>query len=315
MNRSHILDGIIFVGGPPRSGTTFAAKSLNLHPVLVTAIDDHVYECWGLYYYRERSGLVQELRSRDLTPEEAQQILKNHLIDNDQLVGVASSDKVKSFNQVAKRSSGEVRSILDNDLERHSIPLAQFPGKWRLCLKSPEISFVLPQLARHFPCAKFVLVYRSIIEIAESMYRIGNVVKRFPVYHKRWIQEKKGNGELLLPPGIPGDWNGLWQNTSDFQRCIIYAASYMHALMSGISKLSSERYFVYNHEHLRNSPRQIFQQLAEFLAVDVCGFQMAETQIKMESPSILAKLQEEYSAIEIALSLKKLTHKIESVSR
>ena len=102
MNATKILDKIIFVGGPPRSGTTYAVKSLNLHPAFVAAIDDHVYECWGLYYNRDRTGLVQELRSRQLIPEEAQRILKEHLIVDDQLIGVASSEKTKGFPHVLK---------------------------------------------------------------------------------------------------------------------------------------------------------------------------------------------------------------------
>jgi hypothetical protein len=44
MKATEILDHIIFVGRPPRSGTIFAVKSLNLHPACLAAIDDHVYE-------------------------------------------------------------------------------------------------------------------------------------------------------------------------------------------------------------------------------------------------------------------------------
>jgi len=44
MKATEILDHIIFVGRPPRSGTTFAVKSLNLHPACLAAIDDHVYK-------------------------------------------------------------------------------------------------------------------------------------------------------------------------------------------------------------------------------------------------------------------------------
>ena len=317
MKETEILNRIVFVGGPPRSGTTFAAKSLNLHPGFVTAIDDHVYECWGLYYYRERSGLVQELRLRQLSPEEAHKILKNHLFAADQLVGAAPSGKTKNFPRVAKSISlfpGSVRSVLDNDLVRHLIPLSQFSSDWRLCLKSPEISFVLPQLARNFPGAKFVLVYRPIVEIAESMYRIGNSVKRFRVYHKRWIEEKTEAGEFILPPGVPPEWNKLWQTASDFQRCVIYAASYLRGLLEGVSELACDRYFIFNHADLRNTPRQIFQSLAQFLLVEVSGFQTAEAHLKADKPMIEAQLEEEYSAIEAELDLKKITHKMESLS-
>ena len=317
MKATEILDHIIFVGGPPRSGTTFIAKSLNLHPAFVAAIDDHVYECWGLYYNRERTGLVQELRSRLLCPEDAQKILKNHLFADDQMVGAAPSDKTKDFPRVAKNMTlfpSAVRSILDNDLVRHSIPLSQFSANWRLCLKSPEISFVLPQLASHFPVAKFVLIYRPIIEIAESMFRLGNMVKRFPVYHRRWVGEKSEDGKFIPPPGVPPEWNKLWYRVSDFQRCVIYAASYLRGLLEGVNELACDRYFVYNHADLRKAPRQIFQSLARFLYVEVSGFQMSEANIKADKPLIELQLEKEYSAIEAELALKKITHKIESLN-
>jgi hypothetical protein len=136
MKEIEILDRTIFVGGPPRSGTTFAAKSLNLHPGIVTAIDDHVYECWGLYYYRDRVGLVQKLRTGTLSTEEVKNTLKNHLFENDRLIGAAPSTKTMNYPQVSKIESlfpGSVRSELDKDLGSHSIPLEDFPNEWRLC--------------------------------------------------------------------------------------------------------------------------------------------------------------------------------------
>ncbi|MBP1711743.1 MAG: hypothetical protein H6Q49_1945 [Deltaproteobacteria bacterium] len=44
MKATENLGHIIFVAGPPCSGTAFAVKSLNLHPACLAAIDDHVYE-------------------------------------------------------------------------------------------------------------------------------------------------------------------------------------------------------------------------------------------------------------------------------
>ncbi len=316
MTKKEILNHIVFVGGPPRSGTTFAARSLNLHPGFISAIDDHVYECWGLYQYRKRCGLVQDIRERSLLQEEARKILAKYLFANACLIGAAPSDKTKGFSLVDARHSlfpSLIRSVLDSESLRFSVPLSQFSDKWRLCLKSPEISFVLPQLARYFPNAKFILVYRPIVEIAESMYRLGNMVKRFSVYHKRWMEEKNETGELITPPGVPDEWNNLWQSASDFQRCVVYTASYMRGLLQGIGDPDSDRYFVYNHRNLQKFPRHVFGQMARFLAVDVSGFQAAETQLKTESPLIPPQLEEEYAQIEAKLALKKITHQMDSL--
>ena len=317
MNEIEIIDRTIFVGGPPRSGTTFAAKSLNHHPGIVAAIDDHVYECWGLYYYRDRVGLVQELRARNLTSEEVKESLKNHLITDNQLIGAAPSIKTADCSQVAKIDSpypGSVRSVLDKDLGRHVIPLEQFSNSWRLCLKSPEISFVLPQLAGHFPDSRFVLVYRPVSEIAESMYRIGNLVKRFPVFHQRWLQEKDDSGKLLPPPGVPAEWNILWQKASDFQRCVVYAASYIRGMLEGVNQLSPERYLIYNHADLRNAPDRIYQRLADFLNIDASGFQTAVTQLKTDLPSIPPGLTDEYFEVEAELALKMMIKQIATLA-
>lgn len=315
MEAAAIVKRIIFVGGPPRSGTTFAVKSLNLHPGFVAAIDDHVYECWGLYCYRDRVGLVQDLRTGQISPAEAQNALLNHLFADGRLVGAAPSGKTSAYPLAMKAGSpGFVRSLLDQDLLRHDIPLEKFSGAWRLCLKSPEISFVLPQLANHFPDAKIVLVYRPLIEIAESMFRIGNMVTRFPVFHKRWMLEKGNGGEWIPPPGVPAEWHGLWQSVSGFQRCVVYAASYLRGLLQGISEVAHDRYFIYNHASLRKSPGQIFQSLAKFLAVEASGFQIAEAQLRIESPLIPAQAKKEYAEIEREMALKQLMQQIEFVN-
>ncbi len=82
-----ILKRLILIGGPPRSGTTFAARSLNFHPQIMTAIDDLVYESWCLYYYRTRTGLVQMLRNGACGAVEIQQVLKEHLVRDGSVAG------------------------------------------------------------------------------------------------------------------------------------------------------------------------------------------------------------------------------------
>lgn len=316
MKPEELLERIIFVSGPPRSGTTFAVKSLNHHPAFIAAIDDHVYECWGLYYYRQRCGLVHEMRIRSVKKAETEEILGRHLFHDDHLISAAPSEKTKNFTEVPEslsRYPGSIRSVLDRDVIRYSVPLTHFSAEWRICLKSPEISFVLPQLADVFPQAKFVLVYRPIIEIAESMYRTGNMVIRFPVYHRRWVEEKKESGELMPPPGIPEEWNTLWQKATDFQRCVMYASSYVRAILQGVARIKSDRYFIYNHKDLLKDPASIFGPMAEFLAVDISGFKKAKEMLKADDNWISAQLISQYSEIDQDLSADSLMHQMESL--
>ncbi len=313
-----LLANMVLIGGPPRSGTTFAAKSLNVHPYVMTLIDDHVYECWALYNYRDRSGLVQELSSRPLTADQVKSRLRHHLFDGDHLAGAAPSAKTIGCPEMAPRAapaSGKMRSLADAGLVRYLFPLAKFSQEWRLCLKSPEISYVLPQLAALLPGVRFLLAYRPAVEIAESMYRLGNQVKRFPVFHARWQQERGEAGEWRLPPGIPAEWGALWQEATGFQRCVINTAAYLRALVDGVAMLSQERFFVYNHARLREQPEETFNQIARFLAVEASGFHSALPHVHGRPPAIPPELEKEMAAIEKELHLSRMEQMLEAETR
>ena len=318
MNEMEILDRTIFVGGPPRSGTTCAIKILNLHPRIMAAIDDHVFECWGLYSYRGRSGLVQDLRAGNLNPEEAKSKLRKHLFRELRLMGAAPSPKTIGIPEIplsVPSPSGSPRSMLDSDLIRHAFPLDSFSSQWFLCLKSPEISFVLPSLSTLFREAKFVLVYRPLIEIAESMFRLGNMVERFPVYHRRWRDEKGEGGGPVLPPGVPEEWTALWRDGTDFQRCAIYAAAYMKAIFEGARDLPPTRCFVYNHLELKSRPAEVFRRMAGFLGVETEGFGAAFGTIESFSRSVPSGLRKEFGKIERKLEPGRWEASLDALSR
>jgi hypothetical protein len=312
-NADHIFNRLIFVGGAPRSGTTFAARSLNHHPGIVTAIDDHVYECWALYYYRTRLGLVQQMRtqSRQMSQKEVKEVLQKHLFVDERFRNIAPSAKTDDY-RVCSPLDRPDSVVTPGDFKwiPHSLPINRFKKDWYLCLKSPEISHVLPQLAMYFSRAKFVLVYRPVIEIAESMFRKGLTEKRFPVFHRRWEQETDEKGKWIPPPGVPEEWHELWQTGSDFQRCIIYAASYLKAEAEGIAKIPPARFFLYNHSQLRDQPVQLFAKLADFLEVDASGFNPALMELYPAEPLIEGNLKREYKKIESLLNLTDLVTRL-----
>ncbi len=309
----NILNRLILIGGPPRSGTTFAAGSLNSHPRIVTAIDDHVYECWALYYYRTRVGLVQDIRAQSpgINRESVKRRLREHLVSGDGFTGIAPSVKTGGCPSAPLPvRPGVEAGRADYNLNRCSFPLGRFGEEWRLCLKSPEISYVLPQLAALLPGAKFVLVYRPIVEIAESMYRKGLTVKKVSVFHKRWEGERDETGELVPPPGVPGEWSHLWPGVSDFQRCVINAAAYLRALVEGVKQLPAGRVFVYNHAHMRECPAEVFGGLASFLGVEESGFRSAVETLKVKAPEISLELIDSLKEMEDVLSLNELIKEV-----
>lgn len=311
-----VFNRAVFVSGPPRSGTTIAARVLNTHPSIFNYIDDHVHECWALYYYRSRQGLVQEIRKGQVDKEEARKRLNARHIQDRRLLGIAPSPKTANMPEAPPPlRPGQPVNEADKKLQRHNVPLDNLPADWRLCLKSPELSFVLPEIAELFPEAIFVLVYRPVAEIAESMVRKGRTVKKMAVYQRRWQEEKNSDGSLRPPPGVPGKWQRLWNGVSDVKRCAIYAASYLESLINGLNTLDPSRYFVYNHTDFRAQPELILQALAAFLKLPASGFNGISGMLDAGAPHIPAELTAELSELEDTLGIKHLETSIKSRCR
>lgn len=286
-----ILDRLLLVGGPPRSGTTLAARMLNLHPRIYAAVDDHVHECWALYHYPSRRGLVDDLRRGPLDRDRVIECLARHLFRNNRLLGVAPSPKTGELPWNKSNPGG------GPPLPRHDLPLDHWPQGASLSLKSPEISHVLPRLAELLPSARFVLVFRPLAETAESMFRKSRTVRRQAVFNRRWEEEKDEAGRLLPPPGIPLEWAGLWQQVTGFQRCLLNAAAYAKALVAGCALLPPERFFVYDHARLRAGMEPVVSALASFLGVEAAGFAGAAAMIRQEAPSMPEELAGQFEPL------------------
>lgn len=324
-----LWNGLILAGGPPRSGTTLLANLLNAHPRIAVAIDNSVQECWGLYDYGQRVGLVQRLRSETLSPAEAQSVLWHHLVGNGDVWGVAPSSSTLGYPKVPapeRRSAPKgmmtvlrrrfVRAVrpgqaLSSELVRHRLPLEQFPSTLRLALKSPEIVFVLPELARAFPDSRFVLVFRPAVEVAESMYRKGFEWK-LASFHRRWRQELDLEGRLLPPPGVPDEWHTLWRATSDLGRCAIYATSYLRAMALGLPEVDRSRRFVYSHATLRTEPASVLMALARFLGVGYDGFEPEAGAIRPAAPQLAPDLRAEVESVEQQVDTKVWSARVEA---
>lgn len=305
-----ILDRLLLVGGPPRSGTTFAARALNGHPRIVTAVDDHVCECWALYYYPTRLGLVQELRAGTVTRERALERLRVHLFDGGRFAGLLPSTARRGLPVAASLRAGASPAENAARVARISLSLEHFGDDGYLCLKSPEITFVLRELAGLFDTARFVLVHRPVAEIAESMFRKGLTVRRVAVYHRRWEKERDANGEWIPPPGVLPEWTELWNHAGSFQRCVLYAASYLRAMAEGCERLPADCCFTYDHARLRENSGPILSALAAFLGVDSSGFAAVPAAIRQEVPCLPAELIAECEALREELEIDALECRI-----
>lgn len=297
---------LILVAGPPRSGTAVTARSLNEHPRILTVSDDHVSECWGLYQYRTRTGLIQRLRDGEIPAgsPRAQQELYSYLVNDGFLRGVEPSGKTAGWPVSTPEEAGAghpVRSVRDRNLIRHMTPVAELdPERW-LCLKSPEISLVIPQLAQAFPSARFIVICRSLEEIACSMYCLGESVNRFPVFHRRWAEEKNNAGQWQPPPAVPPGWISLWQRADGFERCVLNAGAYLKSLAEGLHAIPRNRFRLFSHQALKINPVKVFQQWGSLLNLDPDGFGPALGQIQNSPVDVPQKLMKKCRKIRPAI--------------
>ncbi len=326
---------LIFAGGPPRSGTTLLAKLLNAHGEIVTVIDNSVYENWALYNYRLRTGLVQQIRDgivRSDEPQRAAHLIVSHIVQGSYLRGAAPGPGMEKYKavplapQAIAQSGDSAVTRLKRLIKRKFSRAPQMPARYLLpsnafgnlryfCLKSPEIVFVLSALADLFPGAKFVLVYRSVEAIAESMYRKGNEW-RLPSYHRRWALERSPNGTPLPPPGVPREWHPLWEKAGAFQRCVIYASSYLRAMAEAVPALPAQSVFLYHHARLCQSPASVLDALFAFLGLSPARFARAfAPAIHDAQRGFPPALQDEYQEIALQVEADKwprLLHNLES---
>ena len=297
VNPLQLFSRLVFASGPPRSGTTLAMRILENHPGCLGVSDDHVHESWALYYYGNRTGILADLRTAR-TEKSLPAALWSELVRNGRLESIADVPHTMDWPLSQPRQRPDGRTLpADSRRRRRACALDQLPAGVRICLKSPEISHFLPELAAAFPQACFVLVFRSLEEIAESMFRMGNRVSRVAVFHRRWTAEKDTAGRLVPPPGVPSTWHGLWREVSDFGRCAIYAAAYLKAMAESVSTLPANRVFVYDHDQLRRSPEEILYRLAHWLGLDPDGFRPSVSLIHPAQPDLTSIPREELNAL------------------
>ena len=309
MTRDKIFKNMILAGGPPRGGTTLLAKILNSHPNISVAMDNMVMENWGLYYFKTRVGLINQLREEKVNPEEARFFIERHLIKDNNFKGLAPSDKLNNYPLAPPPERPDLdKAPNDIHIKRHLVPLELVGEEFVLCLKSPEISFVLPQLSKVFTDARFILTFRPAIEIAESMFRKG--YEWGNSYHRRWIHELDPNGEPEAPPGVPEEWFGLWKKVSDFKKCVIYATSYLRAIGEGLAYLDENKAMLYDHLELCRYPDKVLNQISHFLHVSDEGFSNIKTEISDSKPKISLELQSEYDEIAEELRIKQVMDKL-----
>lgn len=295
MDEPAVFDHLVLAGGPPRSGTTLLARMLSVHPQLALRGDNPTFESWSLYRYADYSGLVDELRNARVNTRTAARWLFQDIVQDGRIGNIAPSPFLSS-NTLAVGASPL------HGMPRFQLPLAAFGPDFRLCLKSPEISFILPELGSAFPQARFVLVYRPVIETAESMYRKGHQWAN--AYHRRWNTERDAAGSRIPPVDTPDDLAVHWNEATDFQRCAIRATAFLRAMVEGARLLPEDRVHVYYHPDLRREPTRALTALAGFLGVSAAGFSIAERLVKPDEPNLPENLLREFEDIATILRLE-----------
>lgn len=302
-----IFSRLLFLGGPPRSGTTLLARILNQHPQIMTIIHDHVCEFWDLYNYRQHSGLVAQLLKGPVSPAKARKYLYTKMKKGRWLEGAAPSSKTRglSLSPPSKQADFPLRSI-DRRTARYRYPMKRIRRLQYISMKSPEISLVLPELAALFPESKFVLIYRSPDEVAESMFRSGENITQIPVFWKRWEQSRDKDGRFIPPSAVPSEWNQTWQSATSFQRCLLCAGGYLSSIFRGLQKLTPGKAFLFCYQDLLDNSSRVFNGLADFLQIESSGFQSTASLIHGSNRSLEPGLRQEKAALEKEINYSRI---------
>ncbi len=300
MNKKNkILDRILFLGGPPRSGTTILSRVLNRHTQIMAIIDDHVFESWTLYNYRDHSGLVSQILDGTVSSRQAKTLIWKRIKQDRWITGAAASEKPRGCPPAppARRHCGPLLPV-ERGTIRYKYPLNQIKNIRYLSLKSPEISLVLADMASLFPHAKFILSYRSPETVAVSMFRKAMEVTQVPVFWKRWEQNLDKNGKLIPPAAVPPRWEKVWQTATPFQKCLLCAYGYMFHLKEGMKQIPSARFFLFHHAELVGNPDQVLHAWADFLGLEADGFPDINSMLHDSRHSLKKELAKEKSDLE-----------------
>lgn len=173
-----------FIGGAPKSGTTWMQRALDLHPEILCSGEGHFHE----FIARPLARLVGEY--------------------NDKLAVVSKAvyEGRPSYQQITRGELVEItRSLVTLLMTRRSKPGAQLIGD-----KTPANAKVVNDLTALFPDLKFVFMLRDIRDVAAS--RLGHAARNgFP--------EAEDRGSELYREVVRAaacDWRGTVVHTQAY---------------------------------------------------------------------------------------------------
>ncbi len=227
--RARHLDRPIFVVCPPRSGSSLFFETLAQSPTVWTVGGEShaIIESIESLHPAQRRYHSNRLAASDATPDVVERL-------------------ERSFLQHLRNRDGKP--------PRHN-------GALRLLEKTPKNSLRVPFLAKAFPDALFVYLYRDMRDTISSMldaWRSG----KFTTYPT--LPEWDGPPwSLLLTPG--------WRELSGRSLAEIVAAQWSTAtryLLDDLEHLSPERWCVAGYDALLDDPQQEVTRLARFLDIE-----------------------------------------------
>jgi uncharacterized protein (TIGR03032 family) len=227
--RGRHLDRPIFVVCPPRSGSSLFFETLLQSPTVFTVGGEShgIIESIPSLHPESRRFHSNRLDASDATPEVAEQLER-----------------------------GFIRQLRD----RHG-DAPQRVGALRLLEKTPKNSLRVPFLAKAFPDALFVYLYRDMRDTISSMldaWRSGKFVT--------YPQLPGWDGppwSLLLTPG--------WRELNGKPLAEIVAAQWSTAtryLLDDLEQLSPGQWCVAGYDDLLNDPQKEVTRLAQFLDIE-----------------------------------------------
>lgn len=189
-----------------------------------------------------------------------------------------------------------------------------FDGDLRFAEKTPQISFIVPFLARAFPDAQFVHIIRDGRDSALSYSK------------KPWLRADAKSSNKVEPGGYQfGPYARFWverdrvtefETTTDIHRCIWAWRRFTEAVLNACDTLPPHRFYNIRYEQLVANPQQESDALLDFLKItdseSRCRFSQAVAKAKQDSVGAwqreLSAEQVEQIEQEAGLLLRKLDY-------
>lgn len=242
-------DGIFFVVGPPRSGTTLAGFVISQHPQAECLLENHFpLDLFQVMWPQQSDGFIESatgwtslVRKASFGPLQGDSWGETPwTLHISNLLSVQGATRFLSEDsEMLRRSPREIAIMMARAAGRSLVDLFSMERTMVFGDKSPAYCFWWCLLREMFPSCKFIVTERNEDDVASSVLRLG------------WLQDGAGMDEARA-----------------------YVRSYTNAI-SGIRRLDGV--ISVHLDDFNSDPELSIERILDFLGLPTSSYPMAET--------------------------------------